>query len=76
MSALNGIGRSAWLVVSPDVHAERWTASTIVILGGRYCLDHAAELVPYLKPGTMVRLVHENGQITGANREGWVYQCT
>ncbi len=76
MSDRNGIGQHAWLVVKSDTHAERWFPAAIVVLGGRYCLDHAAELAAHFRPGTTVRLVQENGHIVGANTEGWVFKCT
>ncbi len=75
MSDRNGIGHHAWLVVTAERRGD-FSPAAIVVLGGRYCLDHAAELAAHFRPGTMVRLVHENGHIIGANKEGWVFLCT
>ncbi len=75
MGDRNGIGQHAWLGVSAERRAD-FSPAAIVVLGGRHCLDRAAELAAHFRPGTTIRLVHENGQIIGANREGWVFLCT
>ncbi len=71
-----GINRTAWLVVQPDVAWAVFPPTSIQVMPARHCLDNAAELVPYLRPGTRLRLVEQEGQVFGANKEGWVFTCT
>lgn len=74
MSVRNGISGQAWLILASQ--GPHFEPASVVVLPSRWCLDHASDLVPYLKPGTTIRLVHAEGKITGANREGWVHTCT
>ncbi len=66
-----GIGYQAWLILAS--RGPHFEPSAVIVLPARWCLDHTAEIIPYLKPGTIIRIVHSEGVVAGANREGWTF---